>query len=67
VDLKNLRPDGTFGDPEDEAAGDDESVEGATSGGLAFEGDTFFGEDGGDADSDVATDADAERSEQQQA
>ena len=50
VDLKNLRPDGTIGTPEDEAA----AGEGEPGSTVSFEGDTFFG---GDSSDDAADDA----------
>ena len=62
VELKNLRPDGTIGDPEDEAA----AAEGGSEGAVSFEGDTFFaGEatdsaEDADAEADADTDTDAE-------
>jgi trigger factor len=42
VELRNLRPDGTVGDPEAEAADAAEGGEGEAASAVTFEGDTFF-------------------------
>jgi trigger factor len=58
VELKDLRPDGTIGGPEDE----DAAGEGAQASTVTFEGDTFFAAgDAGDAavDAEVDTGSDA--------
>ena len=47
VELRNLRPDGTIGSPEDETG---DAAEGGTGGAVTFEGDTFYGAEGGAAD-----------------
>ncbi len=63
VELRNLRPDGTIGDPEDDAGdqgdqGDEGQGDGAAGSGVTFEGDTFFG--GGAADEAPAEEAGTE-------
>ena len=69
VELKNLRPDGTIGDPEAEAAAA-AAAEADPGSGVSFEGDTFFAgdtagtaDDSADADAAVDTDSAAEDSE----
>ncbi len=73
VELKNLRPDGTIGDPEAEAEAEAAAAEADPGSGVSFEGDTFFAgdtagtaddsDDSADADAAVDTDSAAEDSE----